>query len=71
MKKEHGPRRVPEIARTTAEHRQCPPHGPLLVGASGEGVYTATCLSCGVQGPDRNDGWEAKLAFDERFQPSG
>lgn len=71
MKKEHVPRRVAVIARPIAEPRQCPPHGPILVGASEEGVYTATCLSCGVQGPERSDGWEAKLAFDQRFQPSG
>ena len=71
MRKEHAPRHVAEMARATAERRECPPHGPLLVGASGKGIYTASCLRCGVRGPERSDGWEAKLAFDECFQPPG
>ena len=44
---------------------RCPPHGPIMVAASEEGYYLASCLACGVAGPQREDGWEAKLAFDE------
>lgn len=47
----------------------CPPHGPILIVAYGEGHYVASCLACGVAGPEREDGWEAKLAFDEALQP--
>ncbi len=47
----------------------CPPHGPIMVAASEEGRYAASCLACGVAGPERGDGWEAKLAFDETIKP--
>jgi hypothetical protein len=50
-------------------HASCPSHGPLVVAASEEGHYAASCLACGLRGPERNDGWEAKLAFDEALQP--
>ena len=43
----------------------CPPHSPILVEASGEGSYVARCLACGLSGPEREDDWRAKLAFDE------
>ena len=49
--------------------RGCPPHGPVMVAASEEGYYSASCLACGVRGPERGDGWEAKLAFDEATRP--
>jgi hypothetical protein len=62
--------------RTVSRHRggagrgvSCPPHGPILVAASEEGRYAASCLACGFRGPEREDGWEAKLAFDEDSQP--
>ena len=48
----------------------CPPHGPIMVAATGEGRYAASCLACGSAGPEREDGWEAKLAFDEAVRPS-
>jgi hypothetical protein len=47
----------------------CPPHRPLVVSASEEGKYSASCLRCGARGPERDDGWGAKLAFDEALQP--
>jgi hypothetical protein len=47
----------------------CPTHGPLMVSASEEGHYSACCLTCGARGPEREDGWGAKLAFDEVLQP--
>ena len=50
-------------------HAGCPPHGPLVVAASAEGHYAASCLACGLRGPERYDGWEAKVAFDEAVQP--
>jgi hypothetical protein len=48
--------------------KSCPPHGPLWVHAVEEGIYEASCLVCGAAGPKREDGWEAKLAFDESFR---
>ncbi len=56
--------------RGVAGRRSCPPHGPIMVAASEEGRYVASCLACGVAGPEREDSWEAKLAFDEASQPS-
>jgi hypothetical protein len=47
----------------------CPPHGPIMVSASEEGHFVASCLACGFRGPEREDGWEAKVAFDEDVQP--
>jgi len=43
----------------------CPPHGPHLIGAVEAGLYVARCLTCGLTGPKRKDGLEAKLAFDQ------
>ena len=45
----------------------CPPHGPHVVDALKEGSYVARCLACGLVGPERQDGLEAKLAFDQRW----
>ena len=45
----------------------CPPHGPHLVTALGEGRQAVRCLKCGLVGPGRTDGLEAKLAFDQRW----
>jgi hypothetical protein len=46
----------------------CPPHGPHVVDALKEGSsYVARCLACGLVGPGRQDGLEAKLAFDQRW----
>lgn len=45
----------------------CPPHGPHLVTALGEGRHVVRCLKCGLAGPERKDGQEAKLAFDQRW----
>ncbi len=55
--------------RGGAGRRGCPPHGPITVSASDEGLYAASCLACGARGPERDDGWEAKLAFDGALQP--
>lgn len=55
--------------RGGTERGCCPPHGPLMVSAIEKGVYVTSCLVCGAMGPQRNDGWEAKLAFDEALQP--
>jgi hypothetical protein len=52
-------------------HEPCPVHGPLLIYALEEDTYVAVCLSCGVIGPERRDGWEAKLAFDESCRSTG
>jgi hypothetical protein len=54
--------------RGGAGRRSCPPHGPIMVDAYEEGYYVASCLACGQTGPERQDGWEAKLAFDEAHQ---
>jgi hypothetical protein len=45
----------------------CPPHSPIVVEASEGGYYAASCLACGARGPEREDVWEAKAAFDEAF----
>jgi hypothetical protein len=55
----------PPVREHWDEAGHCPPDGPIKVNASGEGHYVAWCLACGVAGPQREDGWEAKLAFDE------
>jgi hypothetical protein len=69
MREEDLPQRSAVMNRATAMRgTKCPPHGPLLVGALEKGVYVTSCLVCGLQGPERPDGWEAKLAFDEAFQ---
>lgn len=39
-----------------------------MIRAFEEGAYVALCLKCGTAGPERADGWEAKLAFDESFR---
>jgi hypothetical protein len=57
-------RKRPEV---DGHKKPCPPHGPIQVQAVDEGTYVASCLTCGVAGPKRGDGWEAKLAFDEAF----
>ncbi len=57
-------RKRPEV---DGREKPCPPHGPIQVQAVDEGTYVASCLVCGLAGPQREDGWEAKLAFDEAF----
>ena len=57
------------ITDPRTEREVCPPHGPLTVSASEDGHYATSCLRCGTRGPEREDGWEAKLAFDEVLQP--
>jgi hypothetical protein len=47
--------------------RQCPPHGPHLIDPLEAGLYVARCLACGLTGPKRKDGLEAKLAFDQTW----
>ena len=49
----------------SSRHRPCPPHGPHLIDAVEAGLYVARCLACGLTGPKRKDGLEAKLAFDQ------
>jgi hypothetical protein len=52
-------------------HGPCPVHGPLLIHPLRETAYVAVCLSCGMIGPEREDGWGAKLAFDESLRLVG
>lgn len=52
-------------------HGPCPVHGPLLIYPLQEHTYVAVCLSCGMIGPERKDGWDAKLAFDESLPLTG
>ena len=61
--------RRPLTDRAGSHRRQkpCPRHGPILIEAIEATTYAATCLACGLAGPEREDGWEAKLAFDEAF----
>jgi hypothetical protein len=48
--------------------RPCPPHGPHLIEAVEDGLYVARCLACGLTGPKRKEGLEAKLAFEHRWR---
>ena len=60
-------------AEPRRREKRCPPHGPFLVRGVDEGpyalsgTYRASCLACGLEGPERTEGWEARLAFDEAF----
>jgi hypothetical protein len=54
-----------QTLRKFSRNRPCPPHGPHLIDAVEAGLYVARCLACGVTGPKRKDGLEAKLAFDQ------
>ena len=56
------------IRKSRGRGGRCPPHGPIMIAASEVGYYVASCLACGTTGPQREDGWEAKLAFDETIQ---
>jgi len=50
-----------------SRNRPCPPHGPHLIEAVEDGLKVARCLACGLMGPMRDDGLEAKLAFDQTW----
>jgi hypothetical protein len=54
-------------AEAASPEMPCPPHGPILIKAVEKSAYSASCLACGLEGPKREDGWDAKLAFDEAF----
>jgi hypothetical protein len=56
-----------QTLRKFSRNWSCPPHGPHLIDAVEEGLYVARCLACGVAGPKRKDGLEAKLAFDQTW----
>ena len=43
----------------------CPPHGPMMVAAVERNAYVARCLRCGLSGPARGDGVDAKRAFED------
>jgi hypothetical protein len=53
------------VRKRRGGEKRCPPHGPIMVTASDEGYYLASCLACGTAGPRQEDRWEAKLACDE------
>ena len=63
----------PGMLIPSAKHKnkRCPPHGPLLVDACEGDHYLARCLSCGLIGPEREDGRKAKLAFDKAVRYRG
>ena len=56
-------------ASARTRERPCPPHGPILIERAEPVSFVATCLRCGLRGPEREDGWEAKLAFDRALGP--
>jgi hypothetical protein len=56
-------------AEVYGRKRPCLRHGPILIRPTHPGTYTASCVTCGLAGPEREDGWEAKLAFDEALGP--
>jgi hypothetical protein len=51
-----------------SKRKNRPPHGPLVVEAGKEGRHMVWCLACRLRGPEREDKWEAKLAFEETIQ---
>jgi hypothetical protein len=55
------------VAAGRGRKNSCPPHGPHLVDAAKRGLYVARCLACGLVGPEREDGLQAKLAFDQAW----
>jgi hypothetical protein len=56
-------------AEVYGRKKPCLRHGPILIRPTHPGTYTASCVTCGLAGPEREDGWEAKLAFDEALGP--
>lgn len=56
-----------DVSTRRGRNDHCPPHGPHLVTALGESHYVVRCLRCGLVGPERKDGQDAKLAFDQRW----
>lgn len=60
-----GQDRSAEPRSSRGHNKSCPPHGPHSVEAIEGGHYVARCLACGLMGPMREDGLEAKLAFDQ------
>jgi hypothetical protein len=61
--------RRPLTERVGVHRREelCPRHGPILIQRIEGTTYVASCLACGLVGPEREDGWEAKLALDAAF----
>jgi hypothetical protein len=49
------------------KQKSCPPHVAILVQAVKEDTYVASYLACALAGPEREDSWESKLAFDKVF----
>jgi hypothetical protein len=43
----------------------CPPHGTMMVAAIERRSYVARCLRCGLSGPTRGDGVDAKRALED------
>ncbi len=60
--------RSQERTAAVGRARPCPPHGPLMIAAVEKRAYVARCLRCGLSGPRRGDGRDAKRAFDEAFE---
>ena len=58
---------VQGVSTGRGRNDSCPPHGPHLVTALGEGRHVVRCLKCGLAGPERKNGQNAKLAFDQRW----
>ena len=40
----------------------------MMVAAVGRRAYVARCLRCGLSGPAREEGVDAKQAFDEALE---
>jgi hypothetical protein len=50
-------------AEVVRREKPCPPHGPILVEVVENRAHKASCLACGLEGPEREDRREAELAF--------
>ena len=54
-------------APESSRRKPCPPHGPIVVEAQEGGYYVASCLTCRLVGPAREESLKAKLAFDQTW----
>jgi hypothetical protein len=60
-------RSLADRAEVRRREEPCRHHGPILIQGIEGNTYVASCLACGLVGPEQEDGWEAKRAFDAAF----
>jgi hypothetical protein len=55
---------MPRHRKPSIRKQLCPPHSPIAVDASVGGYYVASCMTCELRGPGREDVLKAKQALD-------